>query len=183
MAVQKETDTIVKKRSDAYTGFLAISFLAMVGATVLLYLEYQNYEGKAAPKAPAVDVPGAQLKQLPGSGAAPKVEKPPDMGPGPMDAPKDMKDMKDMPMMMRKAPVEKPRDTVPVVLPPVPELTEEPVVLPPPAEVKVAEPIIDIDGPVTPAKADEFKPIIPAVVPPSSDDPPPLKNRRFNPSK
>jgi hypothetical protein len=178
MAVQKETDTIVKKRSDAYTGFLAISFLAMVGATVLLYLEYQNYEGKAAPKAPAIEVPGAQLQQLKGSGSAPKIEpKPPDMGPGPMDMPKDMKDM---PMMMRKAPVEKPMDTVPVALPPLPELTDEPVVLPPTAEVKVDPiiPVIDVPG-----KSDEFKPIIPAVVPASSDDPPPLKNRRFAPPK
>ncbi len=70
MATETQQPTI-QKRNDAYTGILAISFLAMTGATVLLYLEYQNYEGKAPPKATPIEVPGAQLRAIPKTGDAP----------------------------------------------------------------------------------------------------------------
>jgi hypothetical protein len=78
--------TVTVTRNDAYTGFLAIAFLAMVAGCVLLYLDYQNYEGKTPPKAPNIDVPGAQLKTIPGTGGppAPKAEPKTD------DAKKDM---------------------------------------------------------------------------------------------
>jgi hypothetical protein len=33
-------------KNDAYTGILVISFLAMAGACVLLYLDYENYSAK-----------------------------------------------------------------------------------------------------------------------------------------
>jgi len=91
-ATDKKNQNVIPKRNDAYTGFLAISFLAMVGATVLLYLEYQNYEGKTPPKAPPIDVPGALLKTIPGSGNAPKPPPPPP----PMEEP--------MPMPMTRLP-------------------------------------------------------------------------------
>lgn len=162
----KDTDTVVRKRSDAYTGFLAISFLAMVGATVLMYLEYQNYDGKAPPKAPTIDVPGAQLKQLPGSGAPPKIEpKPPaDAGPGPGpgdNPPMDVGPKKDMPMG-RRAPAP-PADALPSVLPPMMEDTV-PIILPPTIDPMPSE--------FVPTKADEYKPIVPVIDP--SDDAPPL---------
>ena len=38
-----------KPRNDAYTGLLAISFLAMVGGSVLLYLDYSDYESTKGP--------------------------------------------------------------------------------------------------------------------------------------
>jgi len=38
-----------KPRNDAYTGLLAISFLSMVGACVLLYLDYSDYEAAKGP--------------------------------------------------------------------------------------------------------------------------------------
>lgn len=38
-----------KPRNDAYTGLLAISFLAMVGGSVLLYLDYSDYETTKGP--------------------------------------------------------------------------------------------------------------------------------------
>jgi hypothetical protein len=129
MADEKDKQTVVRKRSDAYTGLLAISFLAMVGGSVLLYLEYQNYEGKAPPKAPEINVPGAQLKAIPGSGnpppPAPKkdgemppadnvmppgdnVPPPKDMAPPPKDMPAEIKDMvpppKDMAPLKDMAP-------------------------------------------------------------------------------
>jgi hypothetical protein len=52
----------------------------MVAGCVLLYLDYQSYEGKNPPKTPSIEVPGAQLKTLPGTGgpAAPKPEPKPD---------------------------------------------------------------------------------------------------------
>jgi len=86
-----EIEQNVSRRNDAYTGFLAISFLAMVGGTVLLYLEFDKYEGKTPPKAPVIDVPGIQLKTLTGTGGPtpPKVE-PKVVEPPPEPEPKTM---------------------------------------------------------------------------------------------
>lgn len=47
-----------RARSDAYTGMLAISFLALVGGCVLLYLDYAQYPEKAPPALPPFDMPG-----------------------------------------------------------------------------------------------------------------------------
>lgn len=109
------TETVVKprKRNDAYTGLLAMSFLAFLGGCVLLYLDLEQYkEGDSLKKAPdplKIDVPGAQLKVVPGSGTPPppKVETPPEMPPPEMPPP-------DMPMMMRAEPK---KESPPVVLP------------------------------------------------------------------
>jgi hypothetical protein len=138
---------IVPKRNDAYTGFLAISFLAMVGATVLLYLEYQNYEGKTPPKTPPIDVPGVQIKVIPNSGNRPEPKKEPP--PMPMEEP--------MPMMM-KAPGLLPEAVTasaasavqPVALIEIPELTaKQPPVEQPRAASISREPNID-DAPPLP---------------------------------
>ena len=107
------TETVVKprKRNDAYTGLLAISFLAFLGGCVLLYLDLQQYkEGDSLKKAPdplKIDVPGAQLTVVPGSGTPPppKAEMPP-----PEMPPPEMPPM----MMMRAEPK---KESAPVVLP------------------------------------------------------------------
>jgi len=48
-----------KPRNDAYTGLLAISFLALVGAAVLMYLDSEKL-GKP-PEKLKIDVPGATV--------------------------------------------------------------------------------------------------------------------------
>ncbi len=80
-------------KNDAYTGLLAISFLALVGGTVLMFLD-QDELGKPPAKL-SIDVPGASTgKAGPGlekanpGGGAPKADPPmggadkknPDMG-------------------------------------------------------------------------------------------------------
>jgi hypothetical protein len=93
-----------RKRNDAYTGLLAISFLAFLGGTVLLYLDLEQYkEGGNLKKAPdplKIDVPGAQLKVVPGSGTAPPPKADPEMMPPEMMPPEMMPPM----MMMRMQP-------------------------------------------------------------------------------
>jgi hypothetical protein len=186
----------VKKRSDAYTGILAISFLALVGATVFLYLEYQNYEGKTLPKTPVIDVPGARLQADPKSGGPPAPKTPPKVD-NPQENPMPMP----MPgMMMRNEP--RPENTLPVLVPIEPVQTVQPAEIPvlivaPPVEqvqlvvpVKRDEPIIVIPelppppAPVgEPVKAAEPKPIVPIFDPIPSDSPalPPVK--RFDPPR
>lgn len=93
-------EQVNKPRNDAYTGLLAVSFLALVGATVLMALDAQ--ELGTAPGAFKVDVPGATpgkagdaLKKAdPG-----KIDVPAPMGP-PMMPPM----MPPAPMMMRNDP-------------------------------------------------------------------------------
>lgn len=51
-----KTNVVVKPRNDAYTGLLAISFLALVAATVLMAMDAQSL-GTAPPKF-TVTVPG-----------------------------------------------------------------------------------------------------------------------------
>jgi hypothetical protein len=51
------TEVVVKPRNDAYTGLLAISFLALIGASVMMYLDADSL-GKA-PSPLKIDVPGA----------------------------------------------------------------------------------------------------------------------------
>lgn len=110
MAATTESTKPVK-RNDAYTGLLAISFLALVGASVLMYFELEKYGGippKSPDKMPAVDVPGVvrpapKAEPTPGPGPGP--------GPGPMDKmPMDMDKMPmpmPMPMPMMRAPADR----------------------------------------------------------------------------
>jgi hypothetical protein len=160
------TEPYVKKRSDAYTGILAISFLALVGATVFLYLEYQNYENKPLPKSPVIDVPGAKLATDPKSGGppppkqAPKTETPPD-SPMPMPMPMDMP-MPPMPMpkmMMRNE--TRPNDSRPALLPIEPTVAA-PIVIPDP----IIAPAIEQVQRVVPEKAEEPIIQIPDLPPP-----------------
>jgi hypothetical protein len=51
------TEAVVQPRNDAYTGLLAISFLALVGASVMMYLDAESL-GKAPPPLKLPDVPG-----------------------------------------------------------------------------------------------------------------------------
>jgi hypothetical protein len=108
--------TVVKprKRNDAYTGLLAISFCAFVGGSVLLYLDLEQYkEGdklKTAPDPLKIDVPGAQLKVVPGSGTPPPPKKEPEATP-----PDTMPEMP--PPMMNMMRADPKKDSVPVVLP------------------------------------------------------------------
>ena len=63
MARKKERsdDGVVRPPSDAYTGLLALSLIAMIGSCVVLYLDYAQYGNTKAPapNVPAVSKPGA----------------------------------------------------------------------------------------------------------------------------
>src|SRR5947209_17013838 len=53
-------------RNDVYTGLLAISLVAMLISCLLLYLDYNQYPGKAAPPAPPAPAPkSVPIGQLP----------------------------------------------------------------------------------------------------------------------
>ena len=201
------TDTVTKprKRNDAYTGILAVSFLALVGGCVLLYLDLEQYKDgdklKKAPDPLKIDVPGAQMKVVPGSGTAP----PPKKEPPPMEP------MEPPPMMMRD---DSKRETVPVVLPPLEAVNAtkpsappvEPVVIGPTIRpVQAVEPvgtreepviqIPDLELPPPPKPVDlpmnvkvtempqlqgETKTVAPVTAPSLNDDPP-IVPKRFQP--
>ena len=198
-----------KKRNDAYTGFLAISFLAMVGGCVLLYLEYDQYQGKKLPEQLKLDVPGTQLKIAPGTGGPPPERKKEEEAPPKEDMPMPMP--MPMPMMMK---LEQKQDAVPVSIPSVEKVEvakpsaplPDPIILPEvPATLHQIEapfrteknPIIaipDLASPTRPIEPATFnddaklsnppKRIQPQTSPvkePSIDDEPPIPQKRFQP--
>src|SRR5262245_45411085 len=62
----------VKPRNDAYTGVLFISLLAMIGACVLLFMDYQEYSAKTPPKTlPTIEVPKISTGTTPIKGSGP----------------------------------------------------------------------------------------------------------------
>ncbi|HKB39688.1 MAG TPA: hypothetical protein VKD72_24845 [Gemmataceae bacterium] len=61
---------VVKPRNDAYTGFLAISFLALLAATVLMALDADELT-KQKPQKITIDVPGTSVGK-----AGPGLERP-----------------------------------------------------------------------------------------------------------
>lgn len=196
-----------RKRNDAYTGMLAISFLAFVGGTVLLYMDLEQYkEGeklKTAPDPIKIDVPGAQLKVVPGSGTPPPPKKEPEPEMPPPEMPPPM-------MMMRAEPM---KPSAPVVLPPLEsvEVTKpnvpavEPVAVlpmiqqvqaiepirvpdpvasipdpelpPPPAPIEVSVPVRVPDAPMVKTETRTVAP----VTTPSLNDEPPIAPKRFQP--
>lgn len=202
MAETTRETVVVRKRSDAYTGILAISFLAMTGGCVLLYLEYQNYEKQTPPPGPKIDVPGAVLKTNPNSGTAPRIELKKDAG----DAPKDPKDMG-----MQQGPALAPALLTTVEIVPNEKATAEkevvtgPEPISPVQAVKGAaalESVIDIpdpslpgppapiDVPTTsaePRKAPMTAPMSPrpiiSTLEPNLSDEPPIPPKRFDPPK
>jgi hypothetical protein len=76
-----EADSTSRPTNDAYTGMLAIALLALIGASVLLYLDYNQY-GDRNPPSPkkASEAPKQETPQAP----TPKVE--------PQPMPDDKKD-------------------------------------------------------------------------------------------
>jgi hypothetical protein len=84
----------IKARNDAYTGLLAISFLALLGATVLMALDVS--ELGTAPQPLKIDVPGANLGKVGEGLRRPDTGKvdpgaPPTPAPTPTPAPIDPK--------------------------------------------------------------------------------------------
>jgi hypothetical protein len=76
-----EAESTSRPTNDAYTGMLAIALLALIGASVLLYLDYNQYGERNPPAVKkAADVPKQEAPQAP----TPKVE--------PMPMPDDKKD-------------------------------------------------------------------------------------------
>jgi hypothetical protein len=60
MATKRSDPTLPPATNDAYTGMLAISLLALIVGSVLLYLDYSQYPDSKAPtipKAPAIASP------------------------------------------------------------------------------------------------------------------------------
>jgi len=62
-----------KTRSDAYVGLLVIALLAQLAGIIFLYLDWNEYEGKAPPKTPPVSLaaPGGGAPQAAPPGAGP----------------------------------------------------------------------------------------------------------------
>jgi hypothetical protein len=179
--------TVTATRNDAYTGFLAISFLAMVAGCVLLYLDYQNYEGKTPPKAPTIEVPGAQLKILPGTGgtAAPKPESKPDDGK--KDATINIPPANALPALLPETVAGEPLNPaqpiqpVQAALPPAPATA--PVVEIPVVPTPVNDPLpagVTAAVPVSPIPVPDAQPSIPNTAPTISDAPP-VPQPRFTP--
>ena len=182
----KTETTEIKPRNDAYVGILFISLLALIGACVLLYLDYNQYEGRVPPKPPSIELPKGSS---PGTGVPTKGNTPK------VDPPKD-------PMGTMKLPTTSPTETTsikPIIeLPPAPPATIPMLELPgvPPLPVtsfgdKVIGPakleVVSPMKPVEPVSVDEIKPMpIKAsekpLAPPSLLDEPPVI-RPFVPSK
>jgi hypothetical protein len=59
---EKEKPVGPKARNDAYVMMLFITFLAIVAGCVLMYLDNQDYGGKAAPKEPVPTASSADSK-------------------------------------------------------------------------------------------------------------------------
>jgi hypothetical protein len=74
--------TYTPPRSDAYTGLLAISLGAMVIASVVLFLDFNQYDKKPA-MPPTPKLRGAQQEQQPA--AAPVIPPQPEIPAGPKD--------------------------------------------------------------------------------------------------
>lgn len=124
------TEVRQKPRNDAYTGLLAISFLALVGATVFIYLDAEQI-GKPPGKL-QIDVPGVN----PGKAGDPLQR--PDAGKAKVDAPMPM------PMPMEKDGMSK---AEPGKLPTLPELDTGGTIVPVKGESRT-----DVDGPPLPVK-------------------------------
>ena len=74
MAKRSRYDDIDNKpKSDAYTGLLALSLLAMVASCVILYMDYAQYGNTKAPAptVPPVTKPPANINQAPSTTQAP----------------------------------------------------------------------------------------------------------------
>jgi hypothetical protein len=181
-STEKPGKTVTATRNDAYTGFLAISFLAMVAGCVLLYLDFQNYEGKTPPKAPIIEVPGAQLKTLPGSGGlpAPKAAEPKD------DAKKDatinIPPANALPALLPEAVIAEPLKTAQPIQPAQASLPPAPVVEIPIVPLPVNDPLSNgaAAAPVSSVPVPEVQPGIPNADPTISDAPP-VPQPRFSP--
>jgi hypothetical protein len=129
------TDTEVrqKPRNDAYTGLLALSFLALVGATVFIYLDAEQL-GKPPGKL-QIDVPGVN----PGKAGDPLQR--PDAGKAKIDT---AEPKAPMPMPMDKDGMSK---AEPGKLPTLPELDTGGTIVPVKGETRA-----DPDGPPIPVK-------------------------------
>ncbi len=66
----RSDDVTVKPPSDAYTGLLALSLIAMIASCVVLYLDYAQYGNT---KAPAPVVPAVSKPTTVGALAAPNM--------------------------------------------------------------------------------------------------------------
>src|SRR5436305_13541760 len=58
-----------KPRNDAYTGLLFISCVALVGSSILLYLDYSQYGGKTPPKLSIPNLAASAIPAVPGAPA------------------------------------------------------------------------------------------------------------------
>ncbi len=147
MATDTQSSPQMIKRNDAYTGLLAISFLAMVGGCVLLYLEFEQYENLKPPGKTAIDVPGTLRPAPTPPKEAPKVIPPPDNQDNPMPMPMMDKDK------AGRLPVEGPGDALVIPTIPVPDPSQIPG--------KAFNPII----PASATEAGKFLPLQPVEIP------------------
>lgn len=200
-----------KPQNDAYTGILFISLLALLGACVMLYLDYEQYGARTPPKGGQLETPKAidkgsispTIPNVPSGVAEPKKSEPTTMV-KPVVKPRDAEVTSVRPRIQSPPTVPAPIPTLDFPgLPPVPVVTsDEGTVLPAKFETLApSRPIVDVTPlevarPVDPMKELEtkvFEDVKPTVeskpvvevkpaAPPSLDDAPPVI-RPFVPGK
>jgi hypothetical protein len=138
------TSTQTKPQNDAYTGILFISLLALIGACVLLYLDYEQYGQRTPPKAPQLEPPGKSLEKAPVSTTIPTPK-------GNVPVP-DPNANKNEPNMM-KAPIKPMGEEVTSV---------KPVIQPPPLAPAPIPMLTLPSTPPTPVLTAETNPVLPA---------------------
>jgi hypothetical protein len=70
-AARARDDAPAKPRSDAYTGLLIVSLVALLAGAVFLYLDYSQYPSGGAPKVSAPATTSAPAPGAPPGPAAP----------------------------------------------------------------------------------------------------------------
>jgi hypothetical protein len=97
---RSERESKPRPKSDAYTGLLIISLLAMITSCVLWYVDYDSY-GKAAPQMPKVPAPGSStgvpIPTAPPASETPATPPSETPAPMPMDTPMPMETPMPMP--------------------------------------------------------------------------------------
>jgi hypothetical protein len=151
-------------RSDVYTGLLALSLIAMIVSSLLLFLDYSQY---SASKAPTVNVPAPKVREGVQTGQLPPLFLPPPapIGERPFTRGTDTvaaQPVKPVGGEEAQAPVVPAPVPAPVVEapPPMPAAAPPPAPVAPPQEASVPEPVA---APPTPAPA---PPPAPAAPPP-----------------
>jgi hypothetical protein len=165
-----DRDDDVSPRSDVYTGLLALSLIAMIVSSLLLYLDYSQYSGSPVPR---VNVPQPELRKGVQTGQLPPLLLPP---PVPISE-RPFTKSKEPVVAAPVKPVGGEESQTPAVPPPAPTPTVDPAPAPvvtpaPQPELPAPTPMPEPPPPAPEPVAAPPKPApVPSVPPPP---PPPL---------